>query len=82
MLIGHIEGATRIIGERQGYRGLPVRDETFDCSVNGPATPMMVTEWLPTPEELEALLNGAAIHVSILGTQHPPLMLSVAEVTA
>jgi hypothetical protein len=40
-------------------------------------TPAMVTAWLPTPEELAALNAGAAVRVRILGTQHPPIMLSV-----
>jgi hypothetical protein len=77
MLIGHIEGATRIIGKSQGYLGLPVRDVTLNCSVNGDATPAMVTAWHPTPDELAALMAGAAIHVQILGQSHPPIMVGV-----
>jgi hypothetical protein len=37
MQVGVIEGATRIVGKSQGYLGLPIRDERFNCSVNGPA---------------------------------------------
>lgn len=77
MHIGRIEGATRVIGQRQGYRGLPLRDEVIDCSVNGAETPAMTTAWLPTSEELAALNAGAAVHVRILGTMHPPIMVSV-----
>ncbi len=40
----------------------------------------MVTAWLPTPEELAALNAGAAVHVRILGSDHPPLMLSVGDI--
>ncbi|MGJ5149859.1 hypothetical protein [Bradyrhizobium sp. HKCCYLR1023] len=79
MQIGRIEGATRVIGKSQGYLGLPIRDEQLDCSVNGPVTPAMVTAWLPTPEELAALNAGAAVHVRILGTQHPPIMVTAGE---
>ena len=79
MQIGRIPNATRVIGKSQGYFGLPVRDEQINCSVNGEATPAMVTAWLPTPEELAALNAGAAVHVRILGTQHPPIMLEVGE---
>lgn len=79
MEIGRITGATRIIGKSQGYRGLSLRDEKIDDAVNGPDTPSMVTAWLPTPEELAALNAGAAIHLRILGTAHPPVMLSVGE---
>lgn len=80
MLIGRIENATRAIGKSQGYFGLPLRDEVINCSVGGEGTPAMTTAWLPTPEELAALNAGAAVHVRILGTQHPPIMLSVGNV--
>jgi len=80
MQIGRIEGATRTIGKSQGYFGLPLRDELINCTVNGEATPAaMVTAWLPTPEELTALNAGAAVHVRILGVEHPPIMVSVGE---
>lgn len=79
MEIGRIASCTRVLGKRQGYAGLPVRDETFTCSVNGPDTPKMLTAWFPSPEELEALLNGAPIIVSIIGRDHPPIMLSVGD---
>ena len=79
MQIGRIEGATRVIGKSQGYLGLPLRDERINCTVNGEGTPAMVTAWLPTPEELAALNAGAAVHVRILGTQHPPIMLTVGK---
>ncbi|WP_296584274.1 hypothetical protein [Xanthobacter sp.] len=77
MDIARIPGATRTIGESQGYLGLPLRDEPVHCTVNGPATPSMVTAWLPTPDEVAALMAGAAVHVRILGTAHPPIMLGV-----
>ncbi len=79
MQIGRIRGATRTIGKSQGYMGLPLKDVTINCTVNGPQTPAMVTAWLPTPKELELLNRGASVHVTILGQQHPPLMVSVGE---
>jgi hypothetical protein len=82
MLSGRIEGTTRTIGASQGYEGLPVRDEEVNCSVNGPGTPCMTTAWTPTPAELAALNAGASIHVCILGTQHPPISVSVGPVPA
>jgi hypothetical protein len=54
MMVARIEGATRHIGESQGYDGLPVRDEVVHCTVNGPGTPSMVTAWTPTPQERAA----------------------------
>lgn len=77
MLIGHVEGATRVIGKSQGYLGLPVRDELIHCSVGGEATPSMVTSWQPTPDELAALLAGAPVHVRLIGSAHPPIMVGV-----
>jgi hypothetical protein len=75
-----IEGANRVIGERQGYLGLAVRDELVDCPVNGPATPEMVTEWEPSGEELERLKAGAPVRLRILGQVHPPVTVEVAEI--
>jgi hypothetical protein len=73
MQIGRIERATRVLGKSQGYLGLPVRDEMFG------EDPCMTSAWLPTPAELEALNNGAAVHVKLLGTQHPPILVEVGE---
>ncbi|KFG68693.1 hypothetical protein [Microvirga sp. BSC39] len=80
MMIGFVRGATRIIGKSQGYFGLPLRDEVINCSVNGEGTPAMTTAWMPTPEELERLNAGAPVHLTVLGTMHPPVMVEVGEV--
>jgi hypothetical protein len=90
MEIGRIQGATRVLGKSQGYYGLPIRDEAKnlgdlphmlltlrDTPVDGPNTPTMVTAWLPSPDELAALAAGAPILVSLVGTGHPPIMVSV-----
>lgn len=79
MIIAMIQGATRIIGKTQGFLGLPLRDEPIDCAVNGPDTPSMVTAWEPTPEEMAKLNAGAPVHLRILGSSHPPVMLTVGE---
>ena len=79
MQIGRIEGATRVLGKQQGYLGLPLRDGLVDCPVNGSRTPAMTTAWMPTPEELAALAAGASVHVSLLGTAHPPILVDVGE---
>lgn len=79
MQIGRIEGCTRVLGKSQGYLGLPVKDEPINCAVNGVVN-SMTTAWLPTPKELEALQNGAAVHVRILGTAHPPIIVDVGPV--
>lgn len=70
MEIGRIENATRVLGESQGYRPLPLRDDFFD---QGDGTKMhtMVTLWEPSPEEREALANGAPLYISIIGGIFP-----------
>ena len=79
MQIGRIIGATRTLGKSQGYLGLPVRDELVNCTVNGEGTAAMVTAWHPTPKELDALNVGAPVHVRILGSAHPPIMVEVGD---
>lgn len=78
MIISRIEHATRVIGKTQGFLGLPIRDELISERVLGDAVPCMTTAWEPTPEELEALNAGAKVHLRVIGTQHPPVMLEVA----
>lgn len=80
MEIGRVLGATRVVGKSQGYMGLPIRDELINCSVNGPETPVMVTAWFPTPDELAALNAGAPVHVRILGQVPPPMFVMTGEV--
>lgn len=83
MLIRRIEGATRELGKAQGYLGLPVRDER----VAGLGA-CMVTAWEPTPAELAALNQGAAIHIRLVGNtvvwadgkSHPPIIVEVGEI--
>lgn len=82
MMIGHIQGATRVLGKSQGYIGLPLRDEMINCTVGGEGTPAMVTAWEPTPEEIRRIVAGAPIYLRILGTQHPPVMMDVGDVPA
>jgi hypothetical protein len=79
MLIGMIKNHTRVVGNSQGYLGLPIRDVTVNCSVNGPETPAMETAWFPTPAELEALNKGAPVVVRILGTSPPPMMVMIGD---
>lgn len=79
MMVGRIDGATRLLGKSQGFFVLPVRDEVIDERVVGP-TPSMVTAWEPTPEELAALNKGARVHVRLLGDMHPPIMVDVGPV--
>lgn len=76
---GRITNATRVLGKHQGYLGLVVRDEVHPCSVQGVMVPTMVTSWLPTPKEIEAIVAGAPVHVRLYGREHPPIMVEVGE---
>ncbi len=80
MQVGRIKNATRVIGKSQGYMGLPLRDELINEKVSGENTPSMITAWFPTPKELDAINKGAPIHVRIIGTMHPPIMVEVGEI--
>lgn len=79
MNIGRIENATRVLGQRQGYLGLPIRDEPVNDSVNGPGTPSMVSAWIPNPDEIDRIVRGGPIYLRLLGTDHPPVILTVGE---
>jgi len=75
MIIAHIEGATRVLGKRQGYLGLPVRDEVIVDKATGIETASITTAWEPTPLELSHLVAGGKIYLQILSSEHPPVMM-------
>lgn len=39
----------------------------------------MTTAWIPDPAELDRLARGASVHVRIIGTAHPPIIVEVGE---
>lgn len=66
-----ISNATRVLAETQDeYYALAIRDE----AVNG--VNQMTSVWEPTPRELHDLANGGAVRLTILGTAHPPVMIT------
>jgi len=79
MQIGRIEGTTRILGRQQGFAGLPIREHTVNEKTLG-MTPAMTSAWHPPPAELAALNAGAAVHVSLLGAIHPPIIVDVGPI--
>lgn len=79
MMIAHIEGATRVVGKSQGYHGLPIKDATFTIH-NGQTVPCVTSAWHPTPKELQALLAGASVHVTFLGSGQPPVLVEVGPI--
>lgn len=85
MIIKHIEGCTRTLGEAQGYIPLPLRDEMTPEQLPTGETvmiPRMVTAWEPTPEEAARLGAGATLYLSVLGIKHPPVSMFVGEAPA
>jgi hypothetical protein len=80
MLAGVPKNATRYgVGKVQGYTGLAIRDELRETRVDGPRTPVMVTAWIPTPDELALLNAGAPIMVEIMGQIPPPMNVRVGD---
>ena len=79
MDIQNIDGATRTIGESQGYIPLPVRDVFLTDAATGLYTPAMQTSWMPTSEEMARLRAGHPIRLTILGNSHPPVIMEVDE---
>jgi len=73
MLIARIEGATRVCGQSQGFLGLPIRDEISD------GANIMHMAFEPTPEEIEKIISGAKIVVSVIGNNPQPIMLTVGK---
>ena len=57
---------------------LAVRSETHQASGH----PCMVSEWLPSAEELAALARGVPVRLTILGGIHPPVAIDVGEAPA
>jgi hypothetical protein len=79
MKVGTIRGFTQVLGEAQGYIPLPVRQRVINTVVDGPETPVVETAWYPTIEELTRMVNGEPIVVQLVGTGHPPIMLTVGD---
>lgn len=70
---------TRILGQSQGYDALVVKDETVHCSVNGEGTPCMTTHWEPSLKDLQNLIEGGQVIITILGSDHPPIKVTVSD---
>ncbi len=68
-----LTNATRTLAKDQPeYIPLDIFDERSDSGV-----PTMSSLWRPSDEELDMLIAGGSVHLSILGVDHPPVVLSV-----
>lgn len=89
MRVGSIKGFRVIAGESQGFIGLPIRygQEELEMPEEGALggmglkrrfmAPALQSIWLPEPQELHLLMNGAPILLTVLANQHPPVRLEV-----
>ena len=66
-----IDGATRCIGEDQGYQPLYIKDVPDDDF------PVMETEWTLNDKERALIASGGTIRLRIMGHQHPPILAAV-----
>lgn len=80
MQIERIATANMLLGAPEGWDA-----EKEGCEVVGlPAYRHeggFVSQWRPTLEELEAMLNGAPIWLHVLGDGHPPVSVTVAPIS-
>ena len=69
-----ISGATRTLGEAQGYIGLSVRDILVEDGHK-----CMVSEWTLSAEEISMMIAGHSIQLQVLGTEHPPVRILIGD---
>ena len=78
-----IPGANMVLAQDQDqYENLPVLCQVFTVKddVWGDKTvPMMSSAWQPNEEDLRRLNDGGYIVLSILGTAHPPVLISTED---
>lgn len=80
MIIGHIEGATRVLGapaDSPEVKPLAIRDVMYSDGSSA-----VMSAWLPTPEEIAAIRAGEPVYLCIFGTNMPPAFVGVKGVTA
>lgn len=81
MLIRKIKNHTGTIGADQGYLALPIRREDVSIELKGGHvwdTFRILTAWEPTPKELDRIIAGESIIVSLIAANpFPPIELSV-----
>lgn len=97
MDIETVKGATRTLGVKQGFQGLPLRDQyTFDTGTKQ-TYHAMVTQWRPSLDDIRRIVAGEPIMLQVLGTRvdppfplmqcaaisrHPPVLVYVGDIDA
>lgn len=77
MQISRIRGFTRILGKQQGYLGLPVRDGF--CEIDGEQYHKITVAFEPMPDEIEKIIAGAPVELTLLCFTPPPMLMGVGE---
>lgn len=81
MLPGRIKGANAELKQPRDWN-TTVQGKVVSLHVRKATTnagPVMQSAWLPTLDEIEALRAGAPVHITVVGTAHPPIGVSVGE---
>jgi hypothetical protein len=80
MIVYQIKDATRVLGAPSDWDGkeipcnaLPILDVTI------PEGQFMVSEWMPSREEIARLVLGEPVKLWVRGTEHPVVALAVDE---
>jgi len=82
-----IDGYTRLMAKDQDeYSNLAIKDVSVELpiGVNGSTASVncMFSCWEPTEEERKLLIEGGHVVLGILGTQFPPVIMSVSNEVA
>lgn len=75
MIIGHIEGATRILqapADQPDVKPLAIRDVQYEDGSRA-----VMSAWLPSREELDRLIAGEPVYLVVFGTSMPPCYVGV-----
>lgn len=80
MLVRKIKNHTNVIGADQGYLSLPIRVESIQLETAAGTwnTFRVLSAWEPTPKELERIIAGDSIILSLIAAHPiPPIEMTV-----
>ncbi len=79
----NFKGATNFLGAPLGWNEDPANPPcgTLPVKAHNVGGAMLLTSyWKPSPAELEALNNGAAVRLDVFGGGHPPVYVGAEAV--
>lgn len=79
MIVKRISGYDVILGEAQGYQGLPVRATNIFDPVAQVTVQLLTSQWSFTKEEREQIAAGEDIFVQLQAYVHPPIIVCVGD---